>query len=258
MTGTLTVTDQPVWPARKLITVTGLTNAIFTIERVAGSVRTPVRAALNQYIWPTTAFVVVDAEFPFEVPFTYELTEGAAVTDTDGPHTESLVGGNVALTDAISGLAAEVQIGTIDDEAHDAGATLYNIDGLNRYVGSPLGQAQTTIEYLTTTLTARDNLWALLQGATSGIYQQRGPDPVYDADGYYAIMNARERRFSQDGTDPRRITSVTVAEVTGWPTSLEATGFTYQDVADAYTGLDYADLAADYATYLAVAQGDYS
>lgn len=258
MTGTLTVADQAVWPTRKLITVTGLTNATFTIDRVAGGVRTPVRAAADQYIWPATAFVVVDAEFPFAVPFTYELTEGGTVVDTDGPYTVTLTGGNVALTDAITGLAAEVQIGTIDDEVHDANATIYNIDGANRVVGSPLGQAQTVVEYLTTTLTARDDLWTLLRGATSNIYLQRGPDPVYAADAYYAIVSARQRRFSQDGTDPRRITSVTVAEVSGWPSGLEASGFTYADVAAAYTGLTYADWAGDYATYLAAAQGDYS
>lgn len=258
MTGVLAVDEHAVWPPRHLITATGLSNATFTINRVVGSARTPVRAALDQYIWPTTAFVVVDAEMPFAVPFTYELIENGTITDTAGPYTITLSGGNVALTDAITGLAAEVQIGAIDDLTQDTNAAIYNTDGLNRVVASPLGQPQVVIEYLTTTITARDNLRDLLSGATAGIYMQRGPDPVYDADAYYAILSARERRFSQDGSDPRRVTAVTVAEVDGWPTSLEAAGYTYQDLADAYAGLDYADVAADYATYLALSQGEFT
>lgn len=257
MTGTITVDEQDVWPPRHLITLTGLTNAFFTLNRVVGSERTPVRGAFEQYIWPTTAFVVVDAEFPFEVPFTYELTEAGVVTDTDGPYTMTLPGGNVALTDAITGLAAEVQIGTIDDLASDSNAAVYNVDGLNRVVSSPMGQPQSIIEVFTATLTARDNLRDLLASATSNTILIRGPHPDYDCDGYFAVTAARERRFSQDGTDPRRITALTVAQVDGWPTGLEAAGYTYQDVADAYTGLTYADLAADFATYLAVAQGDF-
>jgi hypothetical protein len=257
MAGSLTVTAQTAYPPRKLITATGLTNATFTIYRTVGGQRTAVRGAREQYIWPTTVFVVVDAEFPFATPVTYELEEAGVIVDTDGPTTTTLPGGLVALSDAINGLAAEVMIGTIDDLAGSTNSTVYNTDGLNRVVGSPLGQPSTVIEYLTLTLTARDDLRELLAGATANIIQQRGPDPAYDADCYLAILGTAERRFSQDGTDPRRITAVTAAYVTGWPTGLEAAGYTYQDVADFYTGLDYADVAADFATYLALAQGDF-
>jgi hypothetical protein len=255
----LTVTTQNVWPPRRLITASGLGDEFYTIYRVVGGQRTPLRAAVDILIYPTPVFVVVDSEFPFAVPVTYVLVDGAGnVEDTEGPATVDLPGGNVALTDAITGLAAEVQIGTIDDLAATTNSTVYEIDGLNHVVGAPQSPPQTIIEYFTATLTARDNLRALLRGATTNIYQQRGPNPSYDVEAYYAILGSRERRFSQDGTDERRITAVTVAQVTGWPAGLEATGFTYQDVADAYAGLTYADLAGDYATYLAVAQGDYS
>ena len=165
MTGTLAVTEQDVWPPRHLITATGLTNAFYTINRVVGSTRTPIRGAFNQYIWPATATVVIDAEFPFEVPFTYELIEAGAITDTDGPYTMTLPGGNVAVTDAITGLAAEVQIGAIDDLAADTQAAVYSVDGLNRTVTSPMGQPQTVIDLFTATLTARDNLRDLTEDA---------------------------------------------------------------------------------------------
>jgi hypothetical protein len=257
---TLTVTLQNVWPPRHLLTVAGLTNEFFTLWRVSGGTRVAVRGAYEKYIWPATAFVVVDAEFPFGTPFTYELIDGAGnLEDTDGPHTVTLPGGNVAVTDALNGLAAEVQVGAVDDLARDGQGAVYNVDGFNRVVAPPIGQPQTVIEYFTATLTARNNLREVLANATQGIYQQRSPSPAYDGDAYYAVVGSRERRFSQDGTDERRITAVTVAEVTGWSQSIEARGYTYQDVADAYapTGT-YADVAGDYATYLELAQGDFS
>jgi hypothetical protein len=258
MAGTLSVIDQAVWPPRKLITATGLVNGFFTIYRVVGGARTALRGADDIIVWPATVHLVVDAEMPFGVPFTYELVEGSTTSDTDGPTTVSLPGGQVALSDAINGLSAEVAIGAIDALSASTRATVYVTDGINRVVGSPIGQPQTTVEYLTLTLTARDNLTALLADCTAGIYLQRGPAPVYDVDTYLAVLGSAERRFSQDGSDERRITAVQVAYVpSGWPTGLEATGYTYADLAAYYAGQTYADVAADYATYLALAQGDF-
>lgn len=258
MTASLAVTDQSVWPPRKLITITGLTNAFFTLFRVVGTQRTPVRGAHNQYVWPATDHLVVDAEMPFGLAYSYEIEQpDGTVVDTDGPHTVTLPGGLVALSDAITGLAAEVTIGAMDPLASTTNAAVYATDGLNRVVSSPLSQPTTIIEYLTTTLTARNDLRALLAGTTAGIYQQRGPDPAYDADAYYSVLESRERRFSQDGTDERRITAVTVAQVDPWHSSLAAVGYDYADLAGAYTGLTYVDLNADFATYLDLAQGDF-
>lgn len=257
MTGTMTVDTQDVWPPRRLITVTGLTNAFFTLYRVVGGNREPLRGVIDNYIYPATTWLAVDAEFPFGVPVSYQLEEGGAIVDTFGPETIDLPGGLVALTDAISGLSAEVIIGAVDEMARTTRSTVYEIDGLNRVVGSPQAQAQTTVEYFTQTLTARNNLQDLLANATANTIQQRAAIPSYDVDTYYAILGSRERRFSQDGSDPRRVTAVTVAQVSGWPAGLRASGYTYQDVADAYTGLTYADLAGDFATYLELAQGDF-
>jgi hypothetical protein len=256
--GTLTAITQTAWPTRVQLTASGLGNAFWTINRVVGGARTPVRGADDQYIYPATAAVVIDAELPFGVPVTYELIEAGATVDTEGPTTYTLAGGNVALTDAVNGLSAEVAIGAIDELDADTSSAVYNIDGINRVVSSKISQPGTTVEYFTATLTARDNLRALLAGCQDGTYQQRAPSPAYDADAYYAVLRSRERRFSQDGTDERRITAVQVAETTTWPSGMEARGFTLQDIADAYTGLTLAAIAADYATLLAVAQGDYS
>lgn len=258
MAGSLTVLAQTAWPTRVQVSATGLGNAFFTINRVVGGARTPVRGAYDQYIYPATAKVVIDAEVPFGVPVTYELVEGGAIVDTEGPVTYTLAGGNVALTDAITGLSAEVQIGAIDELDADTASAVYNIDGVNRVVSSKISQPGTTVEYFTATLTARDDLRALLAGCQNGTYQQRGPAATYDAEAYYAVLRSRERRFSQDGTDERRITAVQVVETQPWPSGMEARGFTLQDIADAYTGLTLADLAADYATLLALAQGDFA
>lgn len=258
MPGSLTLITQNAWPPRVQVSATGLGNAFFTINRIVGGARTPVRGANDEYIFPATAHVVIDDELPFGIPVSYELVEGGTVVDTEGPNTYTLTGGNVALTDAITGLAAEVQIGAIDELDSDTSSQVFRIDGINRVVSSKISQHTTTIEYLTTTLTARDDLRALLAGCQNGTFQQRGPDPDYDCDAYYAVLRSRERRFSQDGTDPRRITAVQVAQTVAWPSVMEARGFTLQDVADAYTGLTLADYAADYATLLAAAQGDYS
>lgn len=258
MTATLSLSVQSgVWPPRVLLTAGSLGNGFFTINRVVGGVRTAVRGAEDVYIYPTTDYVVVDAELPFGIPVSYEVVFMGAIEATAGPTTVTLPGGNVALTDAISGLAAEVQIGAIDDLAYDAGAAVYVTDGENRIISSPLPGAQTTVEYFCINLTARDNLLELLRNATNSIYLQRGPSPDYDADAYYGVLGARSRRFSQDGSDPRRIVAVSVAEVSGWPQGLEARGYTLQDLADAYTGLTLADVDGDFLTLLALAQAEF-
>lgn len=258
MTATLTMAVQTgAWPPRVLLTAAALGNGFFTINRIVGGVRTPVRGAEDTYVWPTTTYVVVDAELPFGVPVSYEVVFMGAIEDTDGPATVTLPGGNVALTDAITGLSAEVQIGAVDELSRDAGAAVYVTDGENRVIAGPLPGHETTVEYLCLNLTARDGLLQLLANTTNGIYLQRGPALTYDADAYYGVLSVRERRFSQDGTDPRRIVAVSVAQVTGWPTGLEARGYTLQDLADAYTGLTLADVDADFATLLAVAQAEF-
>lgn len=247
-----------VWPPRKEITLTGLTGASFvTVYRIVGGVRTAIRGADDVFIGTTTR-VLVDAELPFGLPVTYELVESDVVQDTDGPATTTLPGGKVALTDAVTALAAEVVIFTHDPLVRDAEAAVYNVDGRNYVVSDPLGQWSGTFEFFTETDTARTDLDTLLRDCTSGIVQIRQPGGYDGVDTYAAVLSSATRRFSQDGSDQRRITAVRLAQCPGWPTALEARGFTLGDIGDAYTGQTLADIAADYATLLLLAQGDFS
>jgi len=71
------------------------------------------------------------------------------------------------------------------------------------------------------------------------------------------VLADTERRFSQDGSDPRRLWSLSVVEVEGWTSTVEARGFTLADLNDAHdTTLQ--EIADSYPTLLAVAQADLS
>lgn len=258
MVATLTVTEQDTWPPRMLLTADGMTgSAVTTINRIVAGQRTAVRAAFEVFVG-TGPLVVVDAELPFGVPVSYEVVDGETVADTEGPFTVTLAGGKVALTDAITGQASEVTILAMDDRVREAPSSVFNIDGKNRVVSGRIGQFQATIEYFTETTSSADALADLLANCTQGIVQQRQAGGYDGVDDYLAVLAVSDRRWSQDGSDQRRIWSVRVAQCDGWSYGLEARGYTYQDVADVYTGLTYADLAGDFATYLLLAQGDFS
>lgn len=247
-----------VWPPRKEITLTGLTGADFvTVNRVVGGARTPVRGADDVFVGTTTR-VLVDAELPFGVPVTYELIEGGTVQDTDGPSTTALPGGKVAITDAITGLAAEVVVLAHDDLVRDAEAAVFNVDGRNYVVSDPVGMWTGAWEFYTETTTALQDLDAVLGRCTSGTVQIRQPGGYDGVDTYASVLTAAVRRFSQDGSDQRRVTKVQLAQCPGWPAALQARGFTLGDVGTAYTGQTLTDLAGDYASLLLLAQGDFS
>lgn len=169
-----------------------------------------------------------------------------------------LPGGKVALSDAIAGDAAEVVILAWDEKDHDRDSTLFRVGGRNVAVVGDLGMFTSTIEFYVENTSSRDNLADLLASATEGVVQIRQPGGYDGVDSYLSILGAAERRFSQDGSDPRRIFAVRVAEVEAWGPTLEAAGFTLQDIADAYEGLTLADIDDDYATLLLLAQGDFS
>jgi hypothetical protein len=71
---------------------------------------------------------------------------------------------------------------------------------------------------------SRENLLDLLSGATSGIVQLRSPYGYSVDDAYLAVSTITERRFSQDGTDQRRLWSLDVIEVEAWPDGLHRAG----------------------------------
>lgn len=262
---TIGVTEQDVYPPRVLVTVNGLTlGDSVAVYREVGGVRTAVRSATTDAAIDA-AYLAVDAELPFGVPVSYvAVVEGQAEYATAAT-TYDLPGGQVALSDAITGSSAEVVISAVGDKTYTRDATRFRAAGRNIVVSGPQAQAEGTYELFVETTSARDNLMALLAGATEGVIQIRQPgdseltgQPYDGVDAYLAVDRTTERRFSQDGSDPRRLVTIEYAEVDGWSSALAPRGFTYGDVETHYSGVTYATAALDYATYLAAMQGDFT
>ena len=253
----ITATVQAVYPPRVLVSVTGLSvgNSV-ELFRVTGGERFALRAGTDVSVGDTS-FLRVDAELPFGVPVAYLAIVGGVEYAT-GAVTYTLPGGKVALSDAVGGAAAEVVILSWPDRIHDGVATLFRVGGRNVVVSGDLGQYTSTAEVYVDTTSSSANLEALLRDATEGVVQVRQPGGYDGVDAYLAVTAAAERRFSQDGSDQRRVWALIVAEVEGWAPVLEALGFTLQDIADAYTGQTLQDIADDHASLLAIAQADFS
>lgn len=254
----ITADEQDSWPPRVLVSVTGLTlDDTVILYRSVGGERTAVRAGYDLAV-TDTSFLRVDAELPFGVPVTYVAVVNGVDTYTVGPTTYVLPGGKVAVTDAISGLAAEVVILAWPELERSRRASVFAVGGRNVVVGGPLGQAESDIELFVETTSSRDNLDAVLELATESTVQIRQPGGYDGVDSYQSVLGVVERRFSQDGSDQRRVFAVKVAEVESWAPALEARGWTLQDIADAYDGLTLQDLADDFGTLLDIAQADWS
>lgn len=256
MAVTIAAAVQDVWPPRVLVSVTGLTvgNAV-EVYRVAGGARTLVRAGTAAAV-TDPSFLRVDAELPFGVPVSYVAVVNGATEYATAAAAYALPGGKVAVTDAISGQAAEVVILSWPDKSRDRPASVFKVDGRNIVVSGPLAQYESDVELFTETTAAGDQLAALLADATEAVVQLRQPGGYDGVDAYLVVLGYTERRWSQDGSDPRRVWALRVAQVDAWPATLEAMGTTLQDIADAYAGLTLADIAGDYPTLLALAQAD--
>jgi len=260
MAVTIDATEQDSWPPRVLLTVSGITVGVDTLELrrvVSGTAGTMRAGGLPA---ESTTETVVDAELPFGVPVSWQVLNSAtgAVLDTAGPLTVELTGGQVAITDAISGQAAEVIVTAWPSRDREAIASVFNVDNHNIVVSGGLGQYTATVQLYTETTAGGQALEALLMTCTSGIVQARQSGPYAGVDAYWAVLKASDVRFSQDGSDERRFWQLDVAETDRWAPTLEARGFTLQDVANAYAGLTLADLSADFATLIDLAQGDFS
>lgn len=253
----ISVIEQDVYPPRVLVTVSGLTlgDDVAVYRQVAG-VRTLLRAGSAADV-TDPSFVVLDAELPFGIPVAYVAVVGGAEYVTASA-SYVLTGGKVAVSDAVGGTAAEVVILSWPERTRDGAASVFNVAGRNVGVGQGIGQATGAVELVAETTSAADNLTAVLDGATSGIVQFRQPGGYDGVDVYAFVTGYSVRRWSQDGTDQRRVFALQIAEVDGWAALLEARAFTYQDLEDLYAGLTVATLNADYPTYLALAQADLS
>lgn len=255
----IAVQTLDLFPPRTQVTVTTLTPGDdVAVYRIVAGQRTLLRAGTGTDV-TDPSFLVVDGELPFGVPVSYVAVVNDVAEYTTGATTYTLPGGKAVLTDAVTGLSAAAVILAWDEKAYDKRATVFQVGGRNVVVSAELGMFTASVELFFDVYSSGQNFKALMANATEGVFQIRTPSPVYaGVDSYVAVVSARERRWSQDGSDPRRTWTVEVAETEAWAAELEALGFTYQNVEDYYapTGT-YADAAAEFATYLAAEQGDY-
>lgn len=256
----IAVAQQDSFPPRVLVSVTGLTlGDDLALYRVVAGQRTLVRAGTAADVIDTS-FLRVDSELPFGVPVSYVAVVNDAVEYSTTATSYTLPGGKVVFSDAITGDAAEAVILAWDEKAYERRTSVFKVGGRNVVVSGDLGMFEATLELFFDAYSSGQVFKGLVETATEGIVQLRSPSSVYDGvNCYVAVLSAKERRFSQDGSDPRRTWVVEVAEVEGWASALLAVGFTYGDVETYYapTGT-YATAAGDFATYLAAVQGDYS
>jgi len=259
MTVAITATEQDVYPPRVLVSVTGLTlgDDIAVYREVSGE-RSLLRAGSASDV-TDTSFVRTDAELPFGEPVRYVAVVNSTTEYATSLVTYTLPGGKVTLTDAVTGLSAEVVILNVGDKTYDRNSARFRVGGRNVVVSSDWGQYEGSHDLVTETTSQRDNVMDLLATATEGVIQIRQPGGYDGIDGYLAVDGATERRFSPDGSDERRILTIQFAETEAWAESLEARGFTLQDIADYYGASGtLQDIADDFTTLLDIAQGDFS
>lgn len=252
----IAVAEQDVWPPRVLISVTGLLvgDEVQLYRSVAGAL-TEVRAGHDAAV-DDTSFLRIDAELPFGVPVHY-VAEVGGVQYASSPVSYTLTGGKVALSDAIQGLAAEVVILAEPERAYERQSAVFKVGGRNVAVLGPAGMFTSELELYVETTAASDALQNVLELATEGIVQIRQPGGYDGVDAYIAVTGYTKKRFSQDGSDDRRTWVLAAVETEAWAEALEAEGYTLQDIADVYTGLTLDDISDDFATLLAIAQGEF-
>jgi hypothetical protein len=174
------------------------------------------------------------------------------------PVTVTLTGGKVAVSDAITGQAAEVVISAWPSKKYSRDSSRFNVNGRTIIVSGPLSTFESEIELFTESDSSRENLLDVLDGATSGVVQIRQPGGYGDVDSYISVTDVDQSRYSQDGSDPRRLFTISAFEVDPWPDSFLTQGSTLQDLADAFTGLTLSSIASTYSTLLQIAQADLS
>lgn len=232
---------------------------VVTISRTppTSTVRTLVRGA-NEVEITSNALVRVDAEQPFGVLLTYYLTIDGFDNDT-ATITPTLSGSKVVLSDAVSGEAAEVVVMAWPSKRRERKSSVFEVGGRNIVVSGHRGGWSGTIDLFVESDESKNSVLSLLGSATSGVLQIRQAGPYDGVDAYISVLTDDEQRYSQDGSDARRIISLDVVETTAWADLLESEGFDLADIFAAYPSPDdLADLAADYATLYDIALGDFS
>lgn len=248
---------QSVFPPRNLVSVTGLTAeniTSVTVYRQSGTDRTAVRAASAVDVTGQNALLRVDAQQPFDVAVTYvaELIDSAGNTweITSGSIT-STVSSDV-ISDAVRGIGAAVKIESPLGWKRDRDATTFNVGGRIIVQGKPRSARSGTITVRTETDEDGDALNSVLNSATEGVILVRKQTSLTRLDGTYALIDDNEDPNWYDGFSWFQLN---VAQADDWPDTLEAAGFTLQDIADNYSTLK--DLSDAFATLLAIALFDF-
>lgn len=179
---------------------------------------------------------------------------------TAAPTLVELPGGKVALSDAITGLAVEVVVSAWPTKSRTRAGTQFPVGGRIIAVLAPRGSFTSTIECLTDTDVAREQMDALLDSLTEGIVLLRQAGGYNGADGYYYVIGDAEDRAAQSGKFPRRIWPLNVISSEPWASGIEAHASDYADLEAAYTGLTYVDLENDFmgGTYVDLAVYDWT
>jgi len=258
---TLAVTEFDLFPPTVAVAVSGLTpgDDVELYRFTASQGRTLLRNGTASSV-TDTGFLTVDGELPFDEPVSYIAVVNQVAEYVSSPVTYDLPGGKAVLSDAITGLASQFVILSWPEKEYDRQATVFKVGGRNVVIVGDLGMFEGQIEIFFEAYSSTENFRELLATATEGVLQLRRPLSTYDGiDCYLSVVNARERRYSQDGTDGRRVWSLQVAEVEAWSSGQVAQAYTWQDVIDFYASASgtWADLVSDHATWLAVQQADF-
>lgn len=251
-------TAQSVFPPRNLVSVTGLLAddiTSVTVYRQVGTNRTAVRAASGIGTTGANVLLRVDAEQPFGVSLNYAavLTDvlGNQWTVLSGPIT-STVNGDV-VSDAIRGIGAIVKIETPLEWKRTREATTFNVGGRLIVQGRPRSAPSTTFTMRTESDVQGDALDTVLDGATEGVLLIRKQVSLPRLDGHFALLDDNE---APTWYDAYRWWQLDVVKTDAWPDSLEAQGFTLQNIADNFSTLQ--DIATAFpGTLLDIALYDF-
>lgn len=264
--GDVNASAQTVFPPRNLVSATGLAAddiVTCTLYRQVGGTQTIVRAADAVDVTGVSSLLRVDAEQPFNTSLNYASqmidVNGVEWWAYSGPITSTVDAAThpYVLSDAITGLAATVVIETWKGMASSRDATVFHVDDQLITVSKPRPGARSSPKMRTDTDASFQDMKALLNKATRNIVQIRQAGAFADFDRYLAVLNDS---LDPEWYGPWRWWTLDVAEAKPWSASLEARGFTLQDVANAFPGgtlQDVADFFGPSGTLLDIAQYDW-
>lgn len=256
---TIAVTEFALFPPRNAVAIEGLTPGDdVEVYRVVEGQRQLMRDGTHAAV-TDTSLVVVDGELPFGKSVYYLALVNSSAEYATTADVYDLPGGKPILSDAVTGESSQFVITSWPSKQYERQASVFKVGGRNVVVSGEVGQFEGRMEIFFEAFSSSEAFLSLLENATEGILQLRSPVASYKGvDCWLVVLSASEDRFSQDGTDERRMWVLEVAETDPWSSGFVARSFTYADVATFYTGLTYADLAGDHARYVDILLADFS